>query len=97
MDAAGDSPLYSKHVRKHDLRRPPDATLFLAFVCLFVSAIGFKKTVYFISIGYGYSMAAMSVASPAICVTVSVLYVLMFMPTPSRGLPPSSATPASSS
>jgi steroid 5-alpha reductase family enzyme len=44
----------------------PTATLFLAFVCLFVSAIGFKKYVYFISIGYGYSIAAMSIASLAI-------------------------------
>lgn len=44
----------------------PTATLFLAFVCLFITAIGFKKYVYFISIGYGYSIAAMSIASLAI-------------------------------
>jgi steroid 5-alpha reductase family enzyme len=40
----------------------PRAALFLAAICLLVSAIGFRKVVYFISIGYGYSMAAMAVA-----------------------------------
>jgi steroid 5-alpha reductase family enzyme len=41
----------------------PSATLLFLGVCLAVSAIGFKKYVYFISIGYGYSIAAMAVIS----------------------------------
>jgi len=41
----------------------PWAVIPLAALCLVVSAIGFRKTVYFISIGYGYSIAAMAIAS----------------------------------
>jgi steroid 5-alpha reductase family enzyme len=44
----------------------PTATLSLIALDLLVSVIGFKKYVYFISIGYGYSIAAMSIASLAI-------------------------------
>jgi steroid 5-alpha reductase family enzyme len=120
----------------------PTATIVLAALALVVSSIGFMRYVYFISIGYGYSIATMSIASLAIAggsasaitwiealllcayglrlgtylvlregksayqstqaadgdrsgdlgfgakigiwVTVSVLYVLMFMPTLSR-------------
>jgi len=43
--------------------RRPCANIPLAALCLVVSAIGFRKTVYFISIGYGYSIAAMAIAS----------------------------------
>jgi steroid 5-alpha reductase family enzyme len=32
-------------------------------LCLLVSSIGFRKLVYFISIGYGYAIAAMAVVS----------------------------------
>jgi steroid 5-alpha reductase family enzyme len=38
---------------------------FFLGLCLLVSAIGFKKFVYFISIGYGYSIAAMALLSLA--------------------------------
>lgn len=41
----------------------PLAVFFLLGVCLVVSAIGFYRVVYFISIGYGFSVAAMAVAS----------------------------------
>jgi steroid 5-alpha reductase family enzyme len=41
----------------------PAAALFFLGLCLAVSAIGFKKYVYFISIGYGYSIAAMAIVS----------------------------------
>jgi steroid 5-alpha reductase family enzyme len=41
---------------------PLAAPVFLA-LCLAVSAIGFRKLVYFISIGYGYSIAAMALVS----------------------------------
>lgn len=41
----------------------PAAALFFVFLCLLVSAIGFIKFVYFISIGYGYSIAAMALVS----------------------------------
>jgi len=44
----------------------PWAVIPLAALCLVVSAIGFRKTVYFISIGYGYSIAAMAIASLAV-------------------------------
>jgi steroid 5-alpha reductase family enzyme len=44
----------------------PGAALLLGLICLLVSAIGFRKFVYFISIGYGYSIAAMSIASLAL-------------------------------
>jgi steroid 5-alpha reductase family enzyme len=44
----------------------PQAALFMGALALFVSAIGFKKFVYFISIGYGYSIAAISIASLAL-------------------------------
>jgi steroid 5-alpha reductase family enzyme len=41
----------------------PSATILFLGLCLAVSAIGFKRYVYFISIGYGYSVAAMALAS----------------------------------
>jgi len=41
----------------------PLAVAFFLGLCLLVSAIGFKKFVYFISIGYGYSIAAMALLS----------------------------------
>jgi steroid 5-alpha reductase family enzyme len=41
----------------------PAATLPFLGVCLAISAIGFWKYVYFISIGYGYSIAAMAAIS----------------------------------
>jgi hypothetical protein len=41
----------------------PQAALFLVAVALAVSTIGFKRGVYFISIGYGFSIAAMSAFS----------------------------------
>ena len=44
----------------------PWAIVPLAGICLAVSAIGFRKTVYFISIGYGYSIAAMAITSLAV-------------------------------
>jgi steroid 5-alpha reductase family enzyme len=44
----------------------PAASLLLLGVCLLVSSIGFKKFVYFISIGYGYSIAAMAIVSLAL-------------------------------
>jgi steroid 5-alpha reductase family enzyme len=44
----------------------PSATLLFLGLCLAVSAIGFKKYAYFISIGYGYSVAAMAIASCAL-------------------------------
>jgi Predicted membrane protein len=44
----------------------PSAVLLLGAIALLVSSIGFKKYVYFISIGYGYSIAAMSIASLAL-------------------------------
>lgn len=44
----------------------PEATLFFLGLCLLVSAIGFRKVVYFISIGYGYSIAAMALLSLAV-------------------------------
>lgn len=43
---------------------PVSAIVFFG-LSLAVSAVGFRKFVYFISIGYGYSIAAMSVASVA--------------------------------
>ena len=43
----------------------PGASLALVLLCLLVSSIGFKKTVFFISIGYGYSIAAMALGSAA--------------------------------
>ncbi len=48
----------------------PPTTIFFLVVCLAVSAVGFKKYVYFISIGYGYSIAAMAILS---CVLSCVL------------------------
>jgi steroid 5-alpha reductase family enzyme len=44
----------------------PTSALLFALLCLLVSAVGFKKFVYFISIGYGYSIAAMSILSLAL-------------------------------
>lgn len=41
----------------------PLAVAFFLGLCLLVSAIGFKKFVFFISIGYGYSIAAMALLS----------------------------------
>jgi steroid 5-alpha reductase family enzyme len=41
----------------------PAAALLFLCACLAVSAIGFAKYVYFISIGYGYSIAAMAILS----------------------------------
>ncbi len=41
----------------------PAATILFLGLCLAVSAVGFKKYVFFISIGYGYSIAAMAIAS----------------------------------
>jgi steroid 5-alpha reductase family enzyme len=41
----------------------PTAALTFLGVCLAVSAIGFAKYVYFISIGYGFSVAAMAIVS----------------------------------
>jgi steroid 5-alpha reductase family enzyme len=41
----------------------PLAVAFFFGLCLLFAAIGFKKFVYFISIGYGYSIAAMALVS----------------------------------
>ncbi len=41
----------------------PAATLYFFGLCLAICLVGFKKYVYFISIGYGYSIAAMAIAS----------------------------------
>jgi len=41
------------------------ATPVLFGVCLVISSIGFRKTVYFISIGYGFSIAGMAIVSLA--------------------------------
>ena len=38
--------------------------LILLIVSLVVSSIGFYKSVYFISLGYGFSVAAMGIALP---------------------------------
>ena len=38
--------------------------LILLIVSLVVSSIGFYKYVYFISLGYGFSVAAMGIALP---------------------------------
>lgn len=39
----------------------PVSTWLFFVVCLFVSSVGFKRTVLFISVGYGFSMAALAV------------------------------------
>lgn len=39
----------------------PQAIIVLIGLCLVVTSIGFYRTVYFISLGYGFSVAAMSV------------------------------------
>lgn len=44
----------------------PLAVLPLLALCLLVSAIGFRRLVWFISIGYGFSVAAMAIASLAL-------------------------------
>ncbi len=44
----------------------PTASLLLGLVALVVSSIGFFKYVFFISIGYGYSIAAMAFVSLAL-------------------------------
>jgi steroid 5-alpha reductase family enzyme len=44
----------------------PVVTLLLAAVCLVVSSVGFFRVVLFISVGYGYSMAAMAIAVVAV-------------------------------
>lgn len=44
----------------------PSAAGLLLLLCLAVSAIGFYRLVYFISIGYGLSIAAMALASLAL-------------------------------
>jgi steroid 5-alpha reductase family enzyme len=44
----------------------PAATAVFLALCLAVSAIGFYRLVYFISIGYGFSIAAMAIASLAL-------------------------------
>jgi len=42
----------------------PLETVVLLFIALFISASGFYKTVYFVSIGYAFSIAAMAVLAP---------------------------------
>lgn len=44
---------------------PPEA-LVLLIVALLISASGFYKTVYFVSIGYAFSIAAMAVLAPVL-------------------------------
>jgi steroid 5-alpha reductase family enzyme len=44
----------------------PAAAVVFLILCLAVSAIGFYRLVYFISIGYGFSIAAMALASLAL-------------------------------
>jgi steroid 5-alpha reductase family enzyme len=44
----------------------PQAALAALVLCLAVSSIGFYRLVYFISIGYGFSIAALSLASLAL-------------------------------
>ena len=42
------------------------AFLIMIIICLVVSCVGFYKYVYFISLGYGFSIAAMGIAIPII-------------------------------
>lgn len=44
----------------------PVVTFLLAAVCLLVSAVGFFRLVFFISVGYGYSVAGMAIAVVAV-------------------------------
>lgn len=41
----------------------PFASLAFLFLCLAVSSVGFRRVVYFISVGYGMSVAAMALVS----------------------------------
>lgn len=61
------------------------AFLIMVLICLVVSSVGFYKYVYFISLGYGFSIAAMGIAmpivfmdelslGPVICAALFVIY-----------------------
>jgi steroid 5-alpha reductase family enzyme len=54
----------------------PLAVIFFFGLCLLVSAIGFKKFVFFISIGYGYSIAAMALVSLAVGLATGKLEIV---------------------
>ena len=58
-------------------------TLLILFtVALAVSSVGWKKFVYFISLGYGFSIAAMGIALPIIyhdALTLSALLLALLL------------------
>ena len=47
--------------------------LMMLIIALVVSCIGFYKYVYFISLGYGFSIAAFGVAMPLLFMNILVL------------------------
>lgn len=57
----------------------PVAVIVFFGLCLLVSAVGFRKFVYFISIGYGYSIAAMAIASVAVAVVTGKLELVALL------------------